>query len=86
MVKVRKMTPTSNALGNKTLITKVKDSMKRIGEVNDMMAKRETRYLLFVVNIWYTVPDELLFKFFHSYSANIKHKQLILLFILSSLK
>jgi len=43
MVKVRKMMPTSTALGNKTLISKVKDSMKRISEVNDMMAKRETR-------------------------------------------
>ena len=43
MAKVRKMAPTSTALGNKTLISKVKDSMKRISEVNDMMAKRETR-------------------------------------------
>ncbi|XP_027048603.1 guanine nucleotide exchange factor DBS-like isoform X2 [Pocillopora damicornis] len=42
MVKVRKMTPMSTALGNKTLISKVKDSLKRISEVNDMMAKRET--------------------------------------------
>ncbi|KAJ7351026.1 guanine nucleotide exchange factor DBS [Desmophyllum pertusum] len=42
MIKVRKMTPTSNALGNKTLISKVKDSMKRISEVNEMMTKRET--------------------------------------------
>ncbi|KAL9963522.1 hypothetical protein ACROYT_G027037 [Oculina patagonica] len=49
MAKVRKMTPTSNALGNKTLITKVKDSMKRIGEVNDMMAKRETSLKKLVV-------------------------------------
>ena len=43
MAKVRKMAPTSTSLGNKTLISKVKDSMKRISEVNDMMAKRETR-------------------------------------------
>lgn len=43
MAKVRKMTPVSNGLGNKTLISKVKDSLKRISEVNDMMAKRETR-------------------------------------------
>ena len=42
MVKVRKMTPMSTALGNKTLISKVKDNLKRISEVNDMMAKRET--------------------------------------------
>ena len=46
MAKVRKMTPTSTALGNKTMISKVKDSMKRISEVNDMMAKRETRLVL----------------------------------------
>ena len=46
MAKVRKITPTSTALGNKTLISKVKDSMKRISEVNDMMAKRETRLVL----------------------------------------
>ena len=44
MAKVRKMTPVSNALGNKTLSSKVKDSLKRISEVNDMMAKRETRW------------------------------------------
>ena len=43
MIKVKKMTPASNVLGNKTLINKVKDSMKRISEVNDMMMKRETR-------------------------------------------
>ena len=43
MAKVRKMTPMSNALGNKTLISKVKDSDKRISEVNDMLAKRQTR-------------------------------------------
>ena len=43
MIKVKKMTPASNALGNKTMINKVKDSMKRISEVNDMMMKRETR-------------------------------------------
>ena len=43
MTKVKKMTPVSNALGNKTLISKVKDSLKRISEVNDMMAKRENR-------------------------------------------
>lgn len=44
MVKVRKMMPACNALGNKTLMSKVKDSLKRISEVNEMMAKRETRY------------------------------------------
>lgn len=44
MAKVRKMTPMSNALGNKTLISKVKGSHKRISEVNEMLAKRETRY------------------------------------------
>lgn len=49
MAKVRKMMPTSTALGNKTLISKVKDSMKRISEVNDMMAKRETKLVLCVV-------------------------------------
>ena len=49
MAKVRKMTPTSTALGNKTMISKVKDSMKRISEVNDMMAKRETRLVLYVI-------------------------------------
>ena len=43
MVKVRKMTLMSTALGNKTLISKVNDSSKRISEVNDMMAKHETR-------------------------------------------
>ena len=43
MAEIRKMTPMSNALGNKTLISKVKDSHKRISEVNDMLAKRETR-------------------------------------------
>ena len=43
MGKVKKMTPMSNALGNKTLTSKVKDSMKRISEVNDIMAKREAR-------------------------------------------
>ena len=43
MSKVRKMTPMSNALGNKTLISKVKDSHKRISEVNEILAKRETR-------------------------------------------
>lgn len=49
MAKVRKLTSTSTALGNKTLISKVKDSMKRISEVNDMMAKRETRSVLCIV-------------------------------------
>lgn len=49
MAKVRKMMPTSTALGNKTLVSKVKDSMKRISEVNDMMAKRETKLVLCVV-------------------------------------
>ena len=49
MAKVRKMTPASTALGNKTMISKVKDSMKRISEVNDMMAKRETRLVLCVI-------------------------------------
>lgn len=47
--KVRKMTPMSTALGNKTLISKVKDSLKRISEVNDMMAKRETSLKKLVV-------------------------------------
>ena len=43
-VKVRKnMTLMSTALGNKTLISKVKDSSKRISEVNDVMAKCKTR-------------------------------------------
>ena len=51
MAKVRKLTPTSTALGNKTLISKVKDSMKRISEVNDMMAKRETRSVLCIFKI-----------------------------------
>ena len=45
MVKVRKMTLMSTALGNKTLISKVNDSSKRISEVNDMMAKCKTRYI-----------------------------------------
>lgn len=49
MIKVKKMTPASNALGNKTLINKVKDSMKRISEVNDMMMKRETSLKKLVV-------------------------------------
>ena len=43
MVKVRKMILMSTALGNKTLISKVNDSSKRISEVNDMMAKCKTR-------------------------------------------
>lgn len=49
MAKVRKMTPMSNALGNKTLISKVKGSHKRISEVNDMLAKRETSLKKLVV-------------------------------------
>lgn len=49
MLKVKKMTPASNALGNKTLISKVKDSLKRISEVNEMMAKRETSLKKLVV-------------------------------------
>lgn len=49
MAKVRKMTPMSSALGNKTLISKVKESHKRISEVNDMMAKRETSLKKLVV-------------------------------------
>ena len=39
----RNMTLISTALGNKTLISKVKDSSKRISEVIDMMAKHEKR-------------------------------------------
>ena len=44
MAKVTEMTPMSSALGNKTLIGKVKDSQKRMSEVKEMLEKRETRY------------------------------------------
>ena len=41
--KVNKMENMSRTLGHKGLIIKVKDSLRRIGEVNDMVSKRETR-------------------------------------------
>ena len=41
--KLNKMEKMTKELTNKFLAYKVKDCLKRIGEVNDMMAKRENR-------------------------------------------
>ncbi|XP_067041019.1 guanine nucleotide exchange factor DBS-like isoform X4 [Acropora muricata] len=49
MAKVTEMTPMSSALGNKTLIGKVKDSQKRMSEVKEMLEKRETSLKKLVV-------------------------------------
>ena len=65
MTKVRKMTPMSNALGNKTLISKVKESHKRINKVNEMLAKRETRYS--------SQHPKIFLLLLQSYSSILKH-------------
>lgn len=52
MVKVWKMMFISIVFGNKIMISKVKDSMKRISEVNDMMVKCEIRLVLCVIKYY----------------------------------